>query len=168
MLQTQACFLAVCFSTICLFPSAGFSQEFYQPDVTYSQPYVYQGYSDQYEPNQFLTSSVISTPVLDYDSLGVTTTETYGNTEGTFVQEPVVQGAIIQGSAVQGHGMPEPLISPDYGYEGPGDMRYHLWNDHGDELKSNGVSEKQLNSMSMATVQKWHNFFHGTEGRPQH
>jgi hypothetical protein len=61
----------------------------------------------------------------------------------------------------------EAIISPDYGYEGPGDMRTHLWEHHGDDLKANGVSKSQLDAMSMETVQKWHNFFHGSEGRPE-
>ena len=161
MLRPQAYFLATCLSTICLFSSVGFSQEFYQPHVTYSQPFAYQEYSTPYMSDQALAYNEISTPVVAYDSLGVPT-ETYGSMDGTFIQ-----GTVIQEPVVQDYGMTDLVISPNYGYEGPGDMRTHLWNDHGDELKANGVSEEQLNSMSMETVQKWHNFFHGTEGRPQ-
>jgi len=162
MFRTQVCFSLVCFSTICLFSSVGFSQDFYQPYITYSQPYADQVYSDQYVPNQFPTSSVIVSPVLAYDSLGVSTLSYDGSIEGF-----VIQGSAYEAPIVQGQGAMGLIIDPNYGYAGPGDMRTHLWNDHKSELEANGVSQSQLNSMSMATVQKWHNFFHGSGGRPE-
>ena len=169
MSRTQLNALVICFSTICLFPSVGFSQDFYQPQVTYSQPYVSQGYSAQYISNQFPTTSSVSSPIYAYDSLGVST-QSYGGfggavVQGTSYQAPVVQAPVGQGQFTQGPG--GTLISKDYGYAGPGDMRTHLWAAHRNELQANGVSQGQLNSMPMATVQKWHNFFHGSEGRPQ-
>ena len=57
-------------------------------------------------------------------------------------------------------------FSNDYGYEGPGDMRTHLWNDHKQEMMAYGFVRAQVESMSPETAQKWHNFFHGTEGLP--
>ena len=54
----------------------------------------------------------------------------------------------------------------DVGYIGPGDMRTHLWNDHSSDLLANGITNATLMSMPMAKVQKWHNFFHGTEDQP--
>ena len=169
MFRSQLCFSAICFSTICLFPSVGFSQDFYQSDITYSQPFAYQGYSAQYIPNQFPTTSAISSPIYAYDSLGVST-QSYGGFGGAVVQStayqaPVLQAPVAQGQFTQGPG--GMLISKDYSYAGPGDMRTHLWDAHRNELQANGVSQAQLNSMPMATVQKWHNFFHGSEGRPQ-
>ena len=86
-----------------------------------------------------------------------------GYVQGGYVQDSYVQGGVVQGQDVMEH-----VFNPNYGYSGPGDMRTHLWKDHGDDLKANGVSKNQLMSMSTETVQKWHNFFHGTEGRPQH
>ena len=58
------------------------------------------------------------------------------------------------------------LISPDYAYDGPGDMRTHLWNDHKNEMMSHGFSQAQVEAMSLQSAQKWHNFFHGTGGLP--
>jgi len=153
---------AICFSMICLLPSSGFSQGFYEPYVSYSQPYT-QTYSAQYIPNQFPISSTISSPILSYDSFGVSN-QTYG---GTVVQGAVYQAPTVQGQEQFTQGPGGLLISKDYGYAGPGDMRTHLWAAHRNELQANGVSQAQLNSMPMATVQKWHNFFHGSEGKPQ-
>jgi len=59
-------------------------------------------------------------------------------------------------------------ISKDVGYAGPGDMRTHLWKGHSADLQANGISKDALMSMPMATVQQWHNYFHGTEGAPNH
>ena len=169
MFRVQLYVLAICSSTTCLFPSVGVCQDFYQPQIAYSQPFVSQGYSAQYIPNQFPTSSVISSPISTYDSFGVST-QSYGGfggavVQGTSHQAPVVQTQLGQGQFTQGPG--GMLISKDYGYAGPGDMRTHLWAAHRNELQANGVSQAQLNSMPMSTVQKWHNFFHGSEGRPQ-
>ena len=125
MFRTQ-----VCFSTICLLSSVGFSQEFYQPYVSYSQPYAYHTYSDQYVPNQFSTSSVISTPVFAYDSLGVST-QSYSDIGGIVVQASAYQAPVIQGQGATGL-----IIDPNYGYAGPGDMRTHLWNDHKSDLQA--------------------------------
>lgn len=58
------------------------------------------------------------------------------------------------------------LHSKDIGYIGPGDMRTHLWEDHSSDLQANGISKAVLTSMPMASVQKWHNYFHGTEAAP--
>ena len=88
--------------------------------------------------------------------------------QGGYVQDSYVQDSYVQGGVSQGQDVMEHVFNPNYGYSGPGDMRTHLWKDHGDDLKANGVSKNQLMSMSTETVQKWHNFFHGTEGRPQH
>ena len=90
-----------------------------------------------------------------------------GYAQGGVYQGSVYQGGYAQGGFIQGEAPMEHIISPDYGYKGPGDMRTHLWKDHGEDLKANGVSKDQLEAMSMETVQKWHNFFHGTQGRPQ-
>lgn len=174
MFRSQLYVLVICFSTICLFPSVGVSQDFYQPQIAYSQPFVSQGYSAQYIPNQFPTTSAISSPIYAYDSLGVST-QSYGGFGGAVVQStayqaPVLQAPVLQAPVAQGQFTQGPggmLISKDYSYAGPGDMRTHLWDAHRNELQANGVSQAQLNSMPMATVQKWHNFFHGSEGRPQ-
>ena len=91
-----------------------------------------------------------------------------GYVQGGYVQDSYVQDSYVQGGVSQGQDVMEHVFNPNYGYSGPGDMRTHLWKDHGDDLKANGVSKNQLMSMSTETVQKWHNFFHGTEGRPQH
>ena len=91
-----------------------------------------------------------------------------GVVQGDTVQDGYVQDSYVQGGVSQGQDVMEHVFNPNYGYSGPGDMRTHLWKDHGDDLKANGVSKNQLMSMSTETVQKWHNFFHGTEGRPQH
>ena len=56
----------------------------------------------------------------------------------------------------------------DFGYLGPGDMRTHLWNAHSKELIDNGITEFKLMAMTVPEVQKWHNFFHGVEGSPDH
>ena len=58
------------------------------------------------------------------------------------------------------------IVDPNYGYKGPGDMRTHLWNDHHSEMSDNGFTEAQVLSMSLDTAQKWHNYFHGTQGLP--
>lgn len=58
--------------------------------------------------------------------------------------------------------------SRDYGYLGPGDMRTHLWNGHANELIENGITENKLMAMTVPEVQKWHNYFHGAEGSPEH
>ena len=91
-----------------------------------------------------------------------------GYVQDSYVQDSYVQDSYVQGGVSQGQDVMEHVFNPNYGYSGPGDMRTHLWKDHGDDLKANGVSKNQLMSMSTETVQKWHNFFHGTEGRPQH
>ena len=56
----------------------------------------------------------------------------------------------------------------DFGYLGPGDMRTHLWNAHSKELIENGITEFKLMAMTAPEVQKWHNYFHGVEGSPEH
>ena len=56
----------------------------------------------------------------------------------------------------------------DFGYLGPGDMRTHLWNAHANELIENGITEHKLMAMTVPEVQKWHNYFHGVEGSPEH
>ena len=56
----------------------------------------------------------------------------------------------------------------DFGYEGPGDMRTHLWNGHARELIENGFTEHKVMAMTAAEAQKWHNHFHGAEGSPEH
>ena len=56
----------------------------------------------------------------------------------------------------------------DMGYLGPGDMRTHLWNGHSKELVANGITEYKLMAMTVPEVQKWHNYFHGVEGSPEH
>ena len=89
----------------------------------------------------------------------------YEFSEGQTMGQPEIVGE-IQGAVISESGGIH-IISPCYGYSGPGDMRTHLWNDHADDLKANGISEEQLNSMPMETVQKWHNFFHGTQGKPE-
>ena len=58
--------------------------------------------------------------------------------------------------------------STDMGYLGPGDMRTHLWNGHSKELVANGITEHKLMAMTVPEVQKWHNYFHGVEGSPEH
>lgn len=58
------------------------------------------------------------------------------------------------------------IHSKDVGYLGPGDMRTHLWKHHASDLQANGISEAALASMPMPIVQKWHNYFHGTEAAP--
>ncbi len=64
------------------------------------------------------------------------------------------------------HGGLPVIVDPNYGYQGPGDMRTHLWNDHHSEMSDNGFTEAQVLSMSLDTAQKWHNYFHGTQGLP--
>jgi len=176
MSRTKAFFSAICFSSVGLFASAGFAQDFYQPAVGYSQSYTVEPYSVQYMPSQYTTSDVVGIPsVGDSSSLSVPTqtypTQTYPTQTYPTQTDPAqtyssVQGSVIQESDLQ-KGPDGVYISPDYGYAGPGDMRTHLWNDHSADLKANGVSQEKLMSMPMATVQKWHNFFHGTQGRPQ-
>ena len=58
------------------------------------------------------------------------------------------------------------IFSSDVDYAGPGDMRTHLWNDHKQEMEAYGFTRAQVESMSLQTAQKWHNFFHGSEGLP--
>ena len=145
----------VFFLTISLFASVGFSQEFYQPLTTYWAPYTYQAHSVQYTP----AVDIVGTQIPAYSSYEVPT-QTFGGIQNDVVQSNFSQGTVVQGQST-------PLVSPDYGYDGPGDMRTHLWDHHASDLKSNGISQSQLNSMPMSTVQKWHNFFHGSEGRPQ-
>lgn len=186
MLNSQVSFSAICFSAFCLSASVGFAQEYYQPVEMYSQSYTsYPVETEQYSSDQISISNFTPTQVSAYESVGVTT-QTYGgftvvqeggvvqesgvlaNTiEGTIAQGDIVQGDAVYGSDIHGQQVGGVIISPDYGYEGPGDMRYHLWNDHGDDLKASGVSKSQLDAMSMEKVQKWHNFFHGTQGRPE-
>jgi hypothetical protein len=72
-------------------------------------------------------------------------------------------------ATIDGYGQfagPDVIVSPDYGYSGPGDMRTHLWNDHQGEMSANGWTQAQVETMSLATAQKWHNYFHGTQGLP--
>lgn len=57
-------------------------------------------------------------------------------------------------------------MSKDVGYEGPGDMRTHLWSDHASDLQREGISQGILMAMPLPLVQQWHNYFHGTEGSP--
>ncbi len=180
---------AICFATISLSASIGFAQEFYLPVEMYSQSHTsYEAASGHYVADPTPVFDLPPTQVSHYESAGAAT-QTYGGF--TVVQEGVVQEGVVQeggvladtvhGATVQGgnvygdaiygsdfHGQETTqIISPDYGYEGPGDMRTHLWNDHSDDLMANGVSRSQLDMMSMETVQKWHNFFHGSEGRPE-
>ena len=75
-----------------------------------------------------------------------------------------------QAGVVMEHDMssnPNVLYSNDWGYEGPGDMKTHLWEGHSDDLQRNGISHAKLMAMPMPLVQKWHNFFHGSEGSPE-
>ncbi len=58
------------------------------------------------------------------------------------------------------------IFLKDVGYNGPGDMRTHLWRDHSSDLEENGISHETLMSMPIESVQKWHNYFHGTEHAP--
>lgn len=62
--------------------------------------------------------------------------------------------------------LPDQIFSKDVGYKGPGDMRTHLWRDHSSDLEENGISQESLMAMPMESVQKWHNYFHGTAGAP--
>lgn len=61
---------------------------------------------------------------------------------------------------------PNTIFLKDVGYDGPGDMRTHLWKDHSSDLQGNGISHETLMSMPLESVQKWHNYFHGTEAAP--
>ena len=163
----------VCFLTVCLFASVGFSQEFYPSTVSFSAPTAYesypvQTYAAQSYPTQTYaaetyptqTYALQSSPV-QYSASNVTAQASTYNFSG--VQTETYGG--FQSSFSSGQGTH--VIDPNFGYDGPGDMRTHLWNDHANDLRANGVSRAQLNSMSMATVQKWHNYFHGSQGRPQ-
>ena len=154
--------LVICFfSSLCV--SQGFSQEFYQTLPTYSAPVSYQPYSVESYPVQGYP--VQSFPVQDY-SVQSLPVEQYAAPAVTS-QLPAYGSAGTSSQVyVPGYGMMEHVINPNYGYSGPGDMRTHLWKDHANDLKANGVSRAQLDSMPMTSVQKWHNFFHGTEGRP--
>lgn len=64
--------------------------------------------------------------------------------------------------------LPAAIFLKDVGYTGPGDMRTHLWRDHASDLQGSGISHETLMSMPMESVQKWHNYFHGTEDSPAH
>ena len=89
-------------------------------------------------------------------------------------QSSLVENQPVGGSVQGGNIAPGSVIfkdgiyqSTDIGYEGPGDMRNHLWNDHKEDLGKEGIDQDTLMSMPMQKVQKWHNFFHGTEGKPE-
>lgn len=178
--------ILICLSVICLFSlssSQGFSQEFYQSLPTYSAPISYQPYSVQSFPVETYASQsypvqsypVQSLPVQSYSAQSYSVQSSslqsfpvqYSTPVAASTQLPAYSsaGTQIQNYA-SGQGMMDHIIDPNYGYAGPGDMRTHLWNDHASDLRANGVSRDRLNSMSMATVQKWHNFFHGAQGRP--
>lgn len=85
--------------------------------------------------------------------------------EPTLFQESTQPDFTIQTSDTLD--MSNPIILKDVGYNGPGDMRTHLWNDHSSDLEGNGISHETLMSMPIASVQKWHNYFHGTESAPE-
>ena len=168
MFRKLVCLLAICFLSS-LSNSVGFSQEYYETVPTVSVANSYQPYAFESFPTE--SFSVQSYPTQTYP------TQTYSAPSYPVEQyvAPVEISAPSSGYSsagtasqiyVPGYGMMEHIINPNYGYSGPGDMRTHLWNDHANDLKANGVSRAQLDSMSMASVQKWHNFFHGTEGRP--
>lgn len=157
----------ISFSAACLMisfgSSLGFSQEYYQSLPTYSAPISnyqpsqtfsasvnYQPYSVQYSTPVYSAPQTYSTP-----TVGFSGTQTfYGGSYGG------INGSVFSGQGVTGYN------ASDIGYDGPGDMRTHLWEAHAHDLRANGVSHGLLMSMPMSTVQQWHNFFHGTQGRP--
>ena len=86
-----------------------------------------------------------------------------------FVQPAFVQPAFVQPQMVQQasfaapFGMDSAYISQDVLYDGPGDMRTHLWSDHSQDLQYRGISYDQLQSLPMSRVQQLHNEFHADE-----
>jgi len=175
MLRALLCSLVIClFST--LSASEGLSQQYYPSLPTYSVPiqsypvqsfptqsYPVQGYPVQSFPTQ-------SYPVQSYPTAQSSPSQNFsGHSPRVAANEILVHVDTSKVKnvtrTVDAYGN-EHFVSKDYAYSGPGDMRTHLWKDHSSDLKSNGVSKDQLMAMPMSKVQKWHNFFHGTEGRP--
>lgn len=168
MFRTVICFLAICF-----FSTTGFSQDFYQSPVSFSAPSFVQSYPAQSYPVQSYTTQASWSQPFVVDANPVQSLPVQFSTSNVTGQIPTYNFSGVQTvnyggiqssgfSAQGGH-----IIDPNFGYSGPGDMRTHLWNDHAADLRANGVSQGQLMSMSMATVQRWHNYFHGSQGRPQ-
>ena len=157
------------------FPVESYPVESY-PTETYSVgSYPIESYST--ETLSSVSSEIYPTQVLpaeaytvegaqfNFSDANATGLPVYEFSEGQTMGQPEIVGE-IQGAVISESGGIH-IINPNYGYSGPGDMRTHLWNDHADDLKANGISEEQLNSMPMEIVQKWHNFFHGTQGKPE-
>lgn len=97
------------------------------------------------------------------------------STHAPLYSQPTMQPSLMSQVPIQPYLAAQPLgyvettgaiHSKDIGYMGPGDMRTHLWEHHASDLQANGISQAALMSMPMPTVQKWHNYFHGTEGAP--
>ena len=81
-----------------------------------------------------------------------------------FVQPAFVQPQMVQqASFAAPFGMDSAYISQDVLYDGPGDMRTHLWSDHSQDLQYRGISYDQLQSLPMSRVQQLHNEFHADE-----
>ena len=95
---------------------------------------------------------------------------TFNSPTSSYEQGSIQYGMPSQAGVFIEHGMsynPTVIYSKDIGYKGPGDMRTHLWKDHSADLQRNGISHAKLMAMPMPLVQKWHNFFHGSEGSPE-
>ena len=135
-------------------PSYG---SYYSPNVIVAQPSYSQSYAT---PAYYSSAPVQSYPVQSYpiQSYPVQSypTQSYFPSNSTYAS----------GSTGYLSGGGDHVISPDYAYDGPGDMRTHLWNDHQQEMIAQGLTQSQVQSMSLATAQKWHNFFHGSGGLP--
>ncbi len=173
----------ICFSALSFVASFGVAQEFYQASPSFNQTYSYPSYSVQELPIHGATyvedvhvnqSHYVNGSAFEMDSV----VPVYSSSETYAVEVPVqtsnalptetVSGELseINGKVIYSEGTMPPLVSRDYGYDGPGDMRTHLWNDHSSEMKQHGISHDQVMAMPMEKVQKWHNFFHGSEGKP--
>jgi len=163
MFRSFVCLLVTCFFSS-LSSSVAFSQGYYETIPTVWLADSYQPYSFESLPTE--SFSVLSYPPQSYSVPSYPAVQYAAPVDISAQSSGYSSAGTPSQIYVPGYGVMEHIINPNYGYSGPGDMRTHLWKDHASDLQANGVSLAKLKSMSMESVQKWHNFFHGTEGRP--
>lgn len=97
----------------------------------------------------------------------------YAEPNSAYVQQASFAQPIASTSNSTGGYRPMPAFTHsfgtqphDIGYIGPGDMRTHLWREHGSDLSAAGMDYHRVMSLSAAAAQSWHNYFHGAESNP--